>query len=89
MKDYFDLWILMSEGTLDPTDLHHAISATFERRKFAMISSLPDGLSDSFSGDTTKQKQWAAFLKKNRLEAMDLADVVKRLREEFQKLGIF
>lgn len=89
MKDYFDLWVLMTEGTLDPTELRRAISATFERRKFAMISGLPGGLSDSFSGDATKQTQWMAFLKKNRLEAIDLADVVTQLREEFQKCGVF
>ncbi|BEP46189.1 nucleotidyl transferase AbiEii/AbiGii toxin family protein [Variovorax sp. V15] len=89
MKDYFDLWVLMTEDTLDPAELRRAISATFERRKFAMVSELPSGLSDNFSGDATKQTQWTAFLKKNRLEAMDLTNVVKRLREEFQKLGIF
>lgn len=89
MKDYFDLWVLMTEDTLDPTELRRAVSATFERRKFAMTSELPSGLSDSFSDDATKQTQWTAFLKKNRLEAMDLANVVTRLREEFQKLGIF
>lgn len=89
MKDYFDLWVLMAEGTLDPAELRRAISATFERRKSAIIIGLPGGLSDSFSGDATKQTQWAAFLKKNRLEARDLADVVKRLREEFQKCGVF
>jgi len=88
MKDYFDLWVLMTEGTLDPAKLQRAIAATFERRKLAMPSGLPTGLSDSFSGDATKKAQWAAFLKKNRLDAMDLADVVARLREEFQKLGI-
>lgn len=89
MKDYFDLWVLMTEGTLDPTELHLAIAATFERRKLAMPSSTPTGLSDSFSEDGTKQTQWAAFLKKNRLEAMDLANIVPRLREEFQKCGVF
>ena len=88
MKDYFDLWVLMTEGTLDPAELQRAIVATFERRKLAMPSGLPTGLSDSFSGDATKKAQWAAFLKKNRLDAMDLANVVARLREEFQKLGI-
>ena len=89
MKDYFDLWILMSEGTLDPTELRRAIVATFERRKLAMPSSLPTGLSDGFSDDGTKKMQWAAFLRKNRLEAIDLANVVRRLREELQKCGAF
>lgn len=89
MKDYFDLWVLMTEGTLDPAELRRAMAATFERRKFSLPSSPPMGLSDSFSNDATKQSQWAAFLKKNRLEAMGLPSVVHRLREEFQKCGFF
>lgn len=89
MKDYFDLWVLMTEGTLNPTELRLAIAATFERRKLAMPSSLPTGLSDGFSEDGTKQLQWAAFLKKNRLEPMDLTDVVLQLRDELRKCDVF
>lgn len=89
MRDYFDLWVLMNDGTLAPSELRQALAATFERRKLAMPVGPPTGLSDRFSGDATKQAQWAAFLKKNRLEAMDLASVVRRLREELQKCGVF
>lgn len=89
MKDYFDLWVLMTEGTLDPAELRRAMAATFERRQLALPAGLPAGLSDGFSSDAAKQAQWAAFLKKNRLEALELAPVVARLREEFQQCGIF
>lgn len=89
MKDYFDLWVLMTEGTLDPAELRRAMAATFERRQLALPAGLPAGLSDGFSSDVAKQAQWAAFLKKNRLEALELAPVVARLREEFQQCGIF
>lgn len=89
MKDYFDLWVLMTEGTLDPAELRRAMAATFERRQLALPAGLPAGLSDGFSSDAAKQAQWTAFLKKNRLEALELAPVVARLREEFQQCGIF
>ena len=89
MKDYFELWVLMTEGTLDPAELRRAKAATFERRQLALPAGLPAGLSDGFSNDAAKQAQWAAFLKKNRLEALELAPVVARLREEFQQCGIF
>ena len=88
MKDYFDLWILMTEGTLEPTELRRAVEATFARRKLAIPSTLPVGLSDTFSRDATKQIQWTAFLKMSRLNAMDLPQVVAQLRDEFQKLGV-
>jgi hypothetical protein len=86
MKDYFDLWVLLTEGALEPAQLRRAVAATFARRQLTMPSSLPSGLSDAFVQDAAKQRQWAAFLKKNRLEAMDLAEVVALLRREFQKL---
>ena len=86
MKDYFDLWILLSEDALETAELRRAIEATFNRRKLAMPSTLPSGLSDAFVQDAAKQRQWAAFLKRNRLDALDLAEVVMLLRREFQKL---
>ncbi|MDM0005532.1 nucleotidyl transferase AbiEii/AbiGii toxin family protein [Variovorax sp. J22G73] len=86
MKDYFDLLILLSEDDLDATQLHRAVGATFERRRMAMPASLPSGLSDAFAQDAAKQRQWIAFLKKNRLDALDLAEVVSLLRTQFENL---
>jgi hypothetical protein len=88
MKDYFDLWVLLTEGTLEPAELRRAVEATFKRRKLAMPTTLPSGLSDAFAQDVAKQRQWTAFLKKNRLDAPDLSEVVALLRSEFRKLGI-
>ena len=88
MKDYFDLWVLLGENTLDQAELRRAIEATFNRRKMAIPTSLPAGLSDAFVADAIKQTQWNAFLKKNRLDAIALADVVTRLRGEIHKVGV-
>ena len=88
MKDYFDLWVLLGENTLDPAQLRRAIEATFARRKLALPSGVPTGLSDAFGVDTTKQTQWNAFLKKNRLDRIELADVVERLRAELHKTSL-
>ncbi|MFD1556354.1 nucleotidyl transferase AbiEii/AbiGii toxin family protein [Paraburkholderia silviterrae] len=86
MKDYFDLWVLLTEETLDPAELHRAVQATFARRRLAIPEAIPAGLSDAFAQDATKQKQWTAFLKKNRLQPLDLAQVVGLLHHEFQRL---
>lgn len=88
MKDYFDLGLLLSADDLEPEQLRSAIEETFRRRKLDLPSVLPAGLSHEFAGDLVKQKQWAAFLKKNRLDAAGLADTVAVLRESFAKLGI-
>ena len=50
------------------------------------LNAVPSGLSDNFARDAAKRAQWVAFLKKNRLDALDLVEVVTLLRDEFQKL---
>ncbi|MBP8229355.1 MAG: nucleotidyl transferase AbiEii/AbiGii toxin family protein [Xylophilus sp.] len=86
MKDYFDLWVLLTEGDLDPAELRRAVEATFSRRQLTMPDTIPTGLSDAFAQDTVKQAQWTAFLKKNRLHPLDLIEVVGLLRNAFQTL---
>lgn len=88
MKDYFDLWVLLRDDTLDAVELNRAITATFSRRNMSLPTFLPVGLSDAFVTDVTKQIQWNAFLKKNQLAAMALADVVTVLRNRVYKAGV-
>ena len=57
-----------------------AVEATFARRQTAMPSTTPIDLSDAFAHDTTKQTQRRAFLKRNRLDPMDLVELVKAIR---------
>ncbi len=83
MKDYFDLSVLLGEGTLESEQLRRAIAATFARRQMPMPTSLPGGLSDAFAKSPLKQTQWKAFLKKNRLPATQLEDIVTQLRTSF------
>ena len=80
LKDYLDLSVLLVRETLDTETLSSAIAATFIRRGMAVPSSLPIGLTDEFSGDTTRQNLWHAFLKKNELAQQSLPDVVAMLR---------
>jgi hypothetical protein len=88
MKDYFDLWVLLDDSTLDRSEVRRAIQATFERRKMPMPTTVPIGFTDSFAGDATKQTQWKAFMKKNQLDPIALADVVSKLRGRFQAVGV-
>lgn len=87
MKDYFDLWILLRDNELDSGELKRAIDATFARRKMPMPSGTPVGLSDGFAADAGKLAQWRGFLKKNRLEELALAEIVKVLRQAFVSVG--
>ena len=60
MKDYFDLWILAKHSDFDGQILSRAVAATFERRRTAVPTGAPIGLSDEFIIDAQKGKQWRA-----------------------------
>ena len=87
MKDFFDLALLLRDDTLDDAELQQAVEATFARRQTAMPSATPIGLSDAFADDTTKQTQWRAFLNKNKLDPMDLRDVIAAIRARTAQFG--
>lgn len=83
LKDYFDLHILLQREALDPEELARATAATFRRRGMPIPSTVPVGLSDGFGQDARTQAQWKAFLKKNKLDQLDLARVIAGIRETF------
>jgi hypothetical protein len=87
MKDFFDLWVLLHDTSTDDADLQRAVEATFARRQTAMPSRQPMGLSDAFAEDAAKQTQWRAFLKKNRLQATDLTEVIRYIRRRSLHIG--
>lgn len=80
MKDYFDLWILAKHSDFDGQILLRAVAATFDRRRIAVPTGVPIGLSDEFINDAQKDKQWQAFLRKNALDPMPLTMVIADLR---------
>ncbi len=48
---------------------------------------MPIALTEEFSSDTDKNRQWKAFLKRTNMnEELDLKDVIKTLNEFFEKL---
>ena len=51
----------------------------------ALPDDWPSGLGDAFAGDAVKQAQWRAFLRKNRLEQVELPEVIARLRAGLAK----
>jgi hypothetical protein len=86
MKDYCDVWMLMSSLTVEPERLRQAIAATFARRNTEIPAHVPDGLSDQFAADVSKQRQWNAFVRNLIREAPEFDRVVRELRE---RLAVF
>lgn len=64
LKDYYDVWWLMTRGMLDDTLLVDAIAATFVRRRTPLPTVTPPALSPSFATDATKERQWSAFCRR-------------------------
>lgn len=88
MKDYFDLWVLTRQPDASIETLAEAVQATFERRKTPLPGSIPLGLSDEFAVDKTKLAQWSAFVKRNKLDAPSLTEVVAMLRDYWLSIVI-
>lgn len=84
VKDYLDLWVLLDRESLNMNTLAQAISATFTRRSMAVPTDLPMGLSDEFAADPSRRTLWAAFVRKNDLAMIPLADVVTRIRSALE-----
>lgn len=80
MKDYYDVWMLVRTFEIDPARLRRAIEATFARRGTPLPAALPEGLTDAFAQDDTKQRQWAAFVRNLSSSAPALRDIVTELR---------
>jgi len=86
MKDYFDLWILLSDAELDPAQAREAVLATFDRRRMPLPDGTPLGVSEAFATDTQKRSQWTAFLTRNHLQPVELKLVVALIRRSFETM---
>lgn len=81
MKDFYDLDWLCENMVFDQDVLGSAIRATFLRRSTTLPTEAPVAFTQPFGNDPTKAMQWSAFLRKNRIEAPPLPEVVRRLSE--------
>jgi hypothetical protein len=91
MKDIYDVQALAARLTFDGLSLAEAVRLTFDRRGRPIGAELPAPLTAAFAADEVMLQRWAAFLRRNRLEAVELTVAVDRLRafllEPWQALG--
>lgn len=82
MKDFYDIWLLSKNLEFDGNILAQAVKETFKRRNTPLPNADPTAFTSKFSRDENKQKQWKAFLQKNRLNTeIDLEEVVKEIED--------
>src|SRR5436305_207913 len=82
MKDYYDMWMLMTTFELEGERLSQAIRATFGRRDTLVPAAIPEGLSSAFAEDPGKQRQWQAFARNLSGPVPDLDKLVDELRRK-------
>ena len=87
MKDYYDVWMLVSSCELEPERMRRAIKATFARRNTEIPATVLDGLSDTFSGDAGKRRQWDAFGRSLSIQVPELDRVVRELRDRLMLIA--
>jgi predicted nucleotidyltransferase component of viral defense system len=85
MKDLYDIFILQREFSFHGATLQRAIANTFGRRGTALprAGAIPLILTEDISRDSAKQKQWKAFVNKNKayIQPIELDNVVNTLKE--------
>lgn len=82
MKDFYDVWLLTQEATIDGSMLLHAIRTTFRNRNTSLPDNMPLPLSESFAEEN--QQQWRAFLRRGAMDVPEgFAEVVADLRSFF------
>jgi hypothetical protein len=84
LKDYLDLYVLLSNEQLDIQILAQAIHATFTRRGMPVPEALPIGLTDEFANDASRESMWNAFLRKNELQQKSLTEIITVIRNLIQ-----
>ena len=82
MKDFYDLYMILTGQPLNTDTLKKAIKATFENRKTSLIPN-PIAFTRVFYADAEKQRQWKAFLNKRGIQntPADFGVIVKALKE--------
>lgn len=83
MKDYYDLWILCNDTSLDKVKTALAVKRTFSRRKTPLPTVCPTGLANEFATNRDKIVQWESFLHKSRLDnsVPDFPEIIKTIRD--------
>lgn len=89
LKDYYDVWALLTTRKLDEHRLSSAIAATFKRRGTALPSDTPDALTPAFAAADARKGQWIAFTRNVERKAPSLDVVVAELEARLMALVRF
>ena len=88
LKDFYDLYTILTMMNISDRQLITSIKSTFSRRNVKMPSEMPFVFAPEFLRGGHKETEWQTFLKRSQLTDCDLsfAEVVQYLRERLWPL---
>ncbi len=86
LKDFYDIWLLITEGYVDKEKLMMAIKSTFENRGTEIPSENSLFDRNTYSEISSKQKDWEAFLDSRQITGVkeSISKITKEI-ESFMK----
>ena len=79
MKDFYDVYILLKNNTIDNNSLQEAIDKTFRQRNTVFVEN-HELFTNSFCENKNRQMMWKAFLRKIRIsEELDFSNVMNAI----------
>ena len=79
MKDFYDVYILLKNNTIDNNSLQEAIDKTFRQRNTVFVEN-HELFTNSFCENKNRQIMWKAFLRKIRIsEELDFSNVMNTI----------
>jgi predicted nucleotidyltransferase component of viral defense system len=86
MKDFYDVYRLLTARKYDPAILTEAIINTFKRRKTVYVADHPL-FEEDFATHPKRLQQWQVFLRKSALDAsLELTEVMQRIRNQLHSI---
>ncbi len=85
IKDFYDVWVTSRTFPFDLPSLLEAVIGTLGRRKTAMPTEMPVGLTDAFAKVVDESGLWHGFLRRTKptLQPPPFADLLGELRQFF------
>lgn len=84
MRDFFDLYVLVSRRPFQAAPVQRAIEATFLRRDTSIPGDPPLALTPGFLRGGDKEREWRAFLSRTGVDAPgSMSNVISLLRAFF------
>ena len=84
-KDFYDVYTILLQQSVDDEALQRAIGQTFQTRKTEYMANHPLFSAD-FTNDKNRLLRWSHFLKKIKVEHLDFEEVVKTITTNLQPI---